>query len=178
LDKAMNGIWKAKSTQKEGKRKPHIYFPINMTSREKLGERLTQYQMPNLETEDPEIFDTIDSVQTYRNNKWLSALHKIAVIRHEDYPKINKVYSEGPGFGKGQDLYIERLTIDGNGNIDFKGHGINRESGKVEPARLELTREVRSVLDGVGDHPYKFCSSSVAKVKSLVSEVYRLLPKP
>ena len=67
--------------------------------------------------------------------------------------------------------------MDRTGIVYFKGHGINRESGRLEPARVELTNEVRSILEDVGEDPYKFCSSSVAKVKKLVSELYRNLPK-
>jgi hypothetical protein len=177
LDKAMNAIWKAKACRKEGKGKPKIYFPIAMGSREKLTEKFQQYQMPNMEKDNPEIFELVDSIQLYKGVKWLSALHKLAAIRHEDYPTINKENNGGIGFGKGQDLFLESLTIDGNGNIDIKGHGINRKSGKVEPVTVELMEEVRSVLEGVGEEPYKFCSSSVVKVKRLISDLYMFLPK-
>ncbi|MBQ0751557.1 MAG: hypothetical protein KBT70_15295 [Roseovarius sp.] len=175
LDKAMNSVWQTKATKKEGKGKPNIYFPINMTSREKLAEKFRAYQMPNMENENPEIFQLIDSVQVYRGVKWLSALHKLAAIRHEEFPKIEKVKSSGIGFGRGQDLYIKSLVIDEKGQIDFQGYGLNRATGKIEPAIVEVVEEMRSVLKDIGIAPYSFCESSVTKVKSLISKLYRLL---
>ena len=84
LDKAMNAVWEATACPKEGKSKPNIYFPIKMESREKLTEKFKQYQMPDMVTDDPKIFDLVDSVQVYTGVTWLSALHKIAAIRHEN----------------------------------------------------------------------------------------------
>lgn len=178
LDKAMNSVWQAKATPKEGKGKPNIYFPINMMSREKLAEKFKAYQMPNIENDSPEIFQLIDSIQVYRGVKWLSALHKLAAIRHEEFPKVEKVKSSGIGFGRGQNLYIESLVMDENGHIDFKGYGVNRITGTIEPTRIEVTEEMRSVLKDVGIEPYSFCHSSVTKVKRLISKLYMLLPSP
>jgi hypothetical protein len=177
LDKAMNAVWKEKSIQKKGKDKANIYFPRNMDSREKLAERLKKDQMPNIEKDDPKIFELIYSVQVQKDVNWLSLLYKIAAIRHENYPKISKVKSEGLAIGKGQDLFVESMIVDGSGNIKFKGHGINRESGKIEAARFDFIKELRSVLEGVDEDPYEFCSVSVAKVKRLVSKLYSYLPK-
>jgi hypothetical protein len=174
LDKAMNAVWSSKANKNNGKGKPNIYFPI-CQSREKLAQKFQQYQLPEMENDDPEIFDLIDSVQSYNQVKWLAALHKLAGIRHEDYPRVEKRTSTGIGIGRGQDLYIQSLTTDGSGNISFKGHGINRESRKIEPAIFEVKREVRSILEGVGEEPYQFCSSSVAEVKRLTSKLYSLI---
>lgn len=170
----MNAVWSVRANKNNGNGKPNIYFPI-CNNREKLTLRFQQYQLPNMEHDDPKLFELIDSVQAYNGVKWLAALHKLAAIRHEDYPKIKKRDHGGIGLGKGQDLYIESLTIDGNGKMNFKGHGINRESGKIEPVRVELIKEVQSVLEGVGEEPYKFCSSSVARVKQLTSKMYSLI---
>lgn len=174
LDKAMNAVWSAKANKNNGKGKPNIYFPI-CQSREKLTLKFRQYQLPKMENEYPEIFNLIDSVQSYNQVKWLDALHKLAGIRHEDYPRIEKRTSTAIGIGRGQGLYIESFTANGSGNISFKGHGINRESGKIEPAVFEVKKEVRSILEGVAEEPYQFCSSSVAEVKRLTSKLYSLI---
>lgn len=171
LDKAMNAVWSARVNKNNGRNKPNIYFPI-CNNREKLTQKFQQYQLPNMEHDDPKIFALIDSVQAYNGVKWLAALHKLAGVRHEDYPKIEKRNSSGIGIGKGQNLYIESMTFDGEGNMNFKGHGINRESGEIEPVRFELIKEVRSVLEGVDEEPFKFCSSSVVRVKRLTSKLY------
>lgn len=177
LDKAMNAVWSARASKSSGKGKPDIYFPI-CDNREKLILKFQQYQLPNMEHDDPQLFTLIDSVQVYNEITWLAALHKLAAIRHERYPKINIMNHSGIGLGKGQDLYIESMTSDGNGIINFKGHGINRESGKIEPVRLDLIKGVRSVLEGFDEEPYDFCSSSVTRVKHLTSDIYRLLRGP
>lgn len=175
LDKAMNALWEAKGEKKESKQKPNMYFPIMTASKEKLAEKFQQYQMRNLEENEPKVFEIIDAVQSYRGIKWLPALYEIASIRHEDYPRISQAIEKGVGFGRGQDIYIESTTTDANGNINFKGYGTNRESGKTEPVRVEFMHEVRSVLESVSEDPYQFCFSSVEKVKHLVSELYRHL---
>ncbi len=175
LDKAMNALWEAKGEKKEGKQKPRIYFPITTSSKEKLTEKLQQYQMPDLEKVEPKVFEIIDSVQSYRGVKWLCAIYDLAAIRHESFPKVNQVSRNSVGFGKGQDLYIESMTSDSLGNINFKGHGINRRSGKIEPVRVEFINELRTVLEGVTEEPYQFCSSSVEKVKYVVREMYNHL---
>lgn len=69
------------------------------------------------------------------------------------------------------------MTWNESGNIDFKGHGINRKSGEIEPVRVEFVNKVRSVLEGVAEEPYQFCSSSVTKVKHVVRDLYKHLPK-
>lgn len=178
LDKAMNSVWQTKAIKKEGKGKPKIYFPIHMKSREKLAEQFRAYQMPNMENENPEIFQLIDSVQVYKGVKWLSALHKLAAIRHEEFPKIEKVKSFGIGIGRGQDLYMKSLVIDEKGQIDLNGYSVNQVRGTIEPTKVEVVEEMRSVLKDVGIDPYSFCRSSVTKVKTLVSKLYMLLPNP
>lgn len=176
LDKVMNAVWEAKREAKEGSGKPKIYFPIATASKDKLNEKFQQYQMPNLEENEPNIFRIIESVQAYNGVKWLPALYELAKIRHEDYPRISQAHQRSIGIGKGQNLHIEYLAFDESGNVNFKGYGINRENGKIEPGRIEFKDEVRSVLEGVAEEPYQYCSSSVVKVKRLVSELYKHIP--
>lgn len=174
LDKAMNAVWTGTANKPQSRGKPNIYFPTCAT-KEKLNIKLQQYQLPNMEVDNPRLFALIDSVQAYNNVPWLGALHKVAGIRHEEFPKIRKKETNGIGIGKGQDLYIDSLIIDGNGKMSFKGHGINRETGKREAARIELKKEVQSVLEGIGEEPYAFCSSSVSNVKRLTIKIYSLI---
>lgn len=174
LDKVMNAIWEAKG-EKEGRQKPRIYFPAVTRSKEKLTEKLQQYQMPDLEGDEPEIFELIDSVQLYRGVSWLRAVYSLAAIRHERYPRMSQVNKNFVGFGAGQDLFVESAGIDGSGKIFFKGRGINRISGEIEPVRVGFFKEVRSVLEGVDEEPYQFCSSPIVKVKRLVRELYKQL---
>ena len=176
LDKAMNAIWKAEARIKEGRGKANVYFPISMSSREKLVERLRKDQMPDIQKDNPRAFALIDSVQAYKGVAWLTTLHTIARLRHESFPEVNRVRREGLGIGRGQDLYIESLRFGADGNVDFKGHGINRSTGKIEPANFDLVSEVRSELVGLKETPYRFCSVAVAKVTQLVSDLYRSIP--
>ncbi len=176
LDKAMNAVWAGVGTPREGKCKPNIYFPVTTGSREKLIDKFRQYQMPEAENTAPEIFEIIESVQVYNGARWLEAIYRLAEIRHEEYPKIKDVPNRALGVGKRQGLYIESLTIDAAGNVNFKGHGINRESGESEAVRFEIKDEVRRELESVGQEPFPFCRSSVTRVKQLVSDLYRHLP--
>lgn len=174
LDKAMNAVWSERARKIGGKGKPNIYFPI-CDDRVRLTLKLQQYQLPNLEHDDPKLFALIDSVQVYNGIRWLAALHKIATLRHTSYPRIEKRGHARLVLGKGQDLYIESLITDENGVVNFKGNGINRESGRSEPVRVDLIRGVRSVLVEFDEAPYNFCSSSVAHVKRLTADLYRFL---
>tara|TARA_R110002049_G_scaffold23545_3_gene83301 strand:- start:18582 stop:18884 length:303 start_codon:yes stop_codon:yes gene_type:complete len=100
----MNALWEAKGETEVGKQKPIIYFPIVTSSKEKLAAKLQQYQMPDLEQDEPKVFEIIDAVQAYNGVKWLRALYDLAAIRHENFPKISQVDEKGIEFGKGQDL--------------------------------------------------------------------------
>lgn len=177
LDKVMNALWDAKATRRVGKGKPRVYFPTSETSRQGLAQKFQQYQLADVEKYYLEIFNLIESVQPYQGNSWLAKLSKIAQIRHEKYPSITEKTQNGLGFGMGQDLYIESMEVGKNGQIRFNGHGINRETGNVEPVRVKIINEVRSVLEGTDEDPYKFCAASVAKTKGIVAELYKMLRK-
>lgn len=174
LDKSMNKLWEAKVGKSSGK--PNIYFPV-CSSREKLIARFKQYQMPQIPLSDTEIFHLIDSVQEYNGSSWLSSLHKISSMRHERYPDVGRVNRLGVGIGFDQDLYIESLTYDGNGNLSFKGHGINRSNGLIEPAKIEVINEVGTILKEVDQDPFQFCSESIGKVKKIISSLYMMIGK-
>lgn len=176
LDKSMNAIWKVEARIKDGKGKANVYFPISMSSREKLLERLRKDQMPDIEKDNPRAFALIESVQAYKGGAWLTTLHAIAKLRHETFPEVKRVRRNGLGIGMGQDLYIDSLHIGADGKIDFKGHGINRSTGKIEPAKFDLISEVRSELADLNETPYRFCSKAVDKVTQLVSNLYRSIP--
>lgn len=173
LDKLMNKLWELKVGKDSGK--PRIYFPV-CSSREKLVARFQQYQMPDILSNEPNIFNVIDSAQDYNGTDWLSSLHRIASMRHEKFPEVNKIESGGIGLGVNQDIYIESFVAHG-GNMSFQGYGINRKTGKKEPVIVEFTKEVRSVLNDIKKEPYDFCHLSVEKVKKIVSSTYMLLGK-
>jgi len=172
LDKAMNAVWKSVVDDRNpgARSKPNVYFPV-CVSRERLLKRLEPMQMLDLPDIKPGLFDLIESVQEYNGELWLKSLYGIAQVRHERYPAVERREEHGWALGRDQDVYIEHMTIN-NGQVNFRGHGINRETGQSEPARFELIREVRSVLEDVGEDPHEFCSSILQKAKVLASKMY------
>ncbi|WOI34798.1 hypothetical protein R1T40_08740 [Tritonibacter scottomollicae] len=174
LDKAMNAIWAAKAQPSNGKKKPHVYFPVCESER-KFFDRLRQYQMPSLKETDGELFALLEAVQPYRGTTWLPQAHKIAVLRHEYFPEISTTQTSGLGIGKGQNLYIESMTIGGSGNINFKGEATNRKTGAAEPLRVDFILEVKSMIEAVGAEPVPFCKTVVSAVRKLAKDIYRVI---
>lgn len=172
LDKAMNAIWAAKAQSSEGKKKPNVYFPV-CESEEKFSCRLRQYQMPCLKETDGELFALLEAAQPYRGTCWLPQAHKIAAVRHEYFPEISATQKTGLGIGRGQNLFIESMTIDGSGNINFKGEATNQKTGASEPLRIDIKREVRSMIEAVDAEPVPFCQGVVTAASRLAKEIYR-----
>lgn len=174
LDKAMNAIWVAKAQPSEGKKKPNVYFPV-CESKEKFSDRLRQYQMPCLRETDGELFALLEAAQPYRGASWLPQTHKIAAVRHEYFPEISTTQKSGLGIGKGQNVYIERMTINDYGNIYFKGEATNQKTGAAEPVRVDFIREVKSMIEAVDAEPVPFCKGVVTAASRLAKEIYRIV---
>lgn len=176
LDKTINEVWQKKSEGRPGANKPFMYFPANFESPEKLKTKLQQYQMPNLERNAPDIFSLIESAQPYKGAKWLSDLHKVASIRHEDFPKVKKHERlAGIGLGRGQGLRLNHFVIDQHGNVDFSGFGVNNVTGSLEPIRVDVRKIFHSFLSDMGVDAYHFCFTSVDMVKLMVRGIFHAL---
>lgn len=174
LDKAMNKIWEKKSNPAPEKKKPKIYFPICRTE-EDLLMRVRQYQMPSLRDSEPKLYDLLASAQPFRGVSWLSQSHRIASIRHNDFPKISTTQSSGIAIGAGQNLHIERLTVDANGNMNFTGTAKSQVSGKVEPVKVDYISKVHAEIEDIRREPFSFCRQTVRETSRLARKIYHQL---
>ncbi len=171
LDKSMNAIWEVYA--ETGKSKPNIYFPLRCESPEKLMNKLTQYQMPKLHEKAPRLFALLESIQPYLGCSWSSQLSKLSSIRHESFPETeHRKAVVGVGIGRGQNLYIDSLTIDSFGKIDFKGIATNSLTGKEEPVNFSPVEEIIFILKENGEEPYHFCRKLISHVRYVCSQVY------
>lgn len=177
LDKAMNAVWGKHNEKKLEAKKANIYFPSSDND-EIFKQKLSQYQMPNLETNNPEIYKTILSTQTHNNGKWLATLKKVAGLRHEAFPIIANKTRQQTFIGAGQNIYIEKLITGPQGEIiELKGTGFDRITGLPQPLRIETKREIVSLLEEANMTPYDFSSLIVSKTKQTVKQIYMNLPK-
>ena len=174
LDKCMNAVWEKHNNKHPTKNKANVYFPFAI-SREKLEVSLAKSQLKNLSEDAPEIFHEIEICQVYSGEIWRNFLAKISGIRHEYYPEISDNVSRSTSIGRGQNLKIERMVVNGGKISEFQGSAVNQKTGRVEAVKFEFQAELISVITDVDMRPLDLCELLTTKTKHTVQKIYRHL---
>lgn len=171
LDKAMNLIFSRYGSTKGGK--PRIYFPMCATE-DMFAERLQKDKLSALPSESPDLFNLLLDCQPFRMGEdgWWPRLSKIARKRHETFPVVNPGQPGGIGLGRGQDIELRNVSIDGSGKVTVGwASAWNRKTGKPESIKINFIEEIEASLEGVEVEPFEFLAKCAREVNNLVKKI-------
>jgi hypothetical protein len=177
LDKAMNAVWNKYNSKKPKAKKANVYFPVTNDDAA-FDHKLSQCQVPNLKTLNPELYEILYSRQLHRSGKWLGDLQIISKIRHETFPEIGKKSINSTLIGIGQNIYIKELRTGANGEIThLEGTEFSPETGESQPLRIEFSKKVINIVKEVNMTPQNFCNVNISETRKVVVEIYKQLAK-
>ena len=174
LDRAMNVVWASYNTKKPTKQKADVYFPCRDTA-EKFTDHLSRAERGNLQKDNPDLFEVIQSCQPFSNTveSWLVDLFTLTQDKHEAYVEIAGSASRDLRIGEGQMGTIKKIVIMPDGSVHADAEMIDAKTGRSEPLKFDFIVRFNQVLRKTGQDPVGYCGQCINRVEYVLDRIMK-----